>query len=235
MSPESHDGAHEGCAQDAAPYVLGALTEPEYEAFKVHLESCAICREEVAALQVVAASLPAAVPQLTASPDLKSRVMATVEAEAKLRNPRPSRRATRNRPLARFSPRPMLGSLAATAAAVIVAVLILSPSGTSPTHVIRAQVTFHQASATLRIGSGHAELKIIGMPQTLPGHVYEVWLKRSGQPQPTNALFTVSKAGDATVGVPGVTGSVKTVMVTAEPEGGSRVPTTAPVIVANIS
>ena len=41
------------------------------------------------------------------------------------------------------------------------------------------------------------------MPQTAPRRVYEVWVKRSGAPQPTDALFTVTAAGDATVGVPG--------------------------------
>ena len=44
----------EGCGRNAAPYVLGSLTDEEHEAFRVHLESCAVCREEVAALQVVA-------------------------------------------------------------------------------------------------------------------------------------------------------------------------------------
>ena len=41
------------------------------------------------------------------------------------------------------------------------------------------------------------------MPQAAPGRVYEVWVKRAGLPQPTDALFTVSSAGDASVGVPG--------------------------------
>ena len=72
------------------------------------------------------------------------------------------------------------------------------------------------------------------MPKPVPGKVYEVWLKRSGKPQPTDALFTVSSAGTATVGVPGSLNGVKAVMVTAEPDGGSRVPTSAPVIVATL-
>jgi len=46
----------EQCGGNAAPYVLGALTEAEHESFRTHLERCAVCREEVAALQVVAAA-----------------------------------------------------------------------------------------------------------------------------------------------------------------------------------
>jgi hypothetical protein len=65
--------------------------------------------------------------------------------------------------------------------------------------------------------------------------VYEVWIKRSGAPQPTDALFTVTAQGDATVGVPGSLDGVKVIMVTSEPLGGSRVPTTSPVIIAHLS
>jgi hypothetical protein len=73
------------------------------------------------------------------------------------------------------------------------------------------------------------------MPSTASGKVYEVWLERGGRAHPTDALFTVTSTGRATVGVPGSLKGVTTVMVTAEPEGGSLVPTSKPVIVARIS
>ena len=38
------------CGLDAAPYVLGALEPEEARAFVRHLERCAVCRDEVAAL-----------------------------------------------------------------------------------------------------------------------------------------------------------------------------------------
>jgi hypothetical protein len=47
-------------------------------------------------------------------------------------------------------------------------------------------------------------------------------------------LFTVTSHGDATVGVPGSVSGVKVVMVTSEPLGGSKVPTTSPVIIARL-
>ena len=53
-------------------------------------------------------------------------------------------------------------------------------------------------------------------------------MKRDGAPQPTDALFTVSSAGNATVGVPGNVSGVKQILVTAEPTGGSKVPTSTP-------
>ena len=38
------------CGSDAAPYVLGALEPSEARAFLHHMQSCAVCRDEVAAL-----------------------------------------------------------------------------------------------------------------------------------------------------------------------------------------
>jgi len=64
--------------------------------------------------------------------------------------------------------------------------------------------------------------------------VYELWIKRSGGPERTDALFTVSSHGEASVGVPGGTAGVKTLLVTSEPLGGSSAPTTAPVVVARL-
>ena len=52
---------------DAGPWVLGALDDEDARAFAEHLESCSICRLEVAELQVVADVLPMAAPQLRAA------------------------------------------------------------------------------------------------------------------------------------------------------------------------
>jgi len=90
------------------------------------------------------------------------------------------------------------------------------------------------ASGWLRLSGGHAELTLAGMPQTNLGRVYEVWVERSGAPEPTDALFTVTSRGAATVGVPvGVPGA-RAVLVTSEPLGGSRVPTTPPMVIARL-
>lgn len=135
----------------------------------------------------------------------------------------------------RLAWRPVLGSLAGAAAVAVLAVLVLTSGGSAPTKVIRAQVTVPRASVSVRVSGGHAELNVADMPQTVPNHVYEVWVKRAGDPQPTDALFTVSAAGSATVGVPGSVKGVKEILVTSEPTGGSKVPTSNPVIVAHLS
>jgi anti-sigma-K factor RskA len=224
------------CGDNAAPYVLGALTEAEHEAFRGHLDSCAVCREEVAALQVVAGALPAVAPQLSAPPELKQRLMASIHedlgdeaAELARSQRRPAFTWPRWRPL--FAP-----ALGAIAVVVVLAVIVLSSGGSGGgARVIRAEVIPPHASASLRVSGGHAQLDIAGMPQTSAQRVYEVWVKRSGAPQPTDALFTVTANGDATVGVPGSVAGVTVVMVTSEPLGGSKVPTTSPVIIARVS
>jgi anti-sigma-K factor RskA len=221
------------CGDNAASYVLGALTEEDHDAFRRHLDSCAVCREEVAALQVIASALPAAAPQLSAPPALKRRVMASVHEDLRRDMVGASARPPRRRPLAVLRWRPALVSAVLAAVVVVLAVVALSPGG-GGTRVIRAQAPAG-VNVSLRVSGGHAQLDISGMPQTPPQRVYEVWIKRSGAPQPTDALFTVTAQGDATVGVPGSLDGVKVIMVTSEPLGGSRVPTTSPVIIAHLS
>jgi anti-sigma-K factor RskA len=226
---------HDGCAVNAAPYVLGALPEEEYEAFRRHLDACAVCREEVAAMQPVADALAAVAPQLESPPVLKQQIMASVREDAARRTGAQRGRARRPLLLGSLGGRPALAAAAAIVVALVATLSLLGGGGGGGSRVIDAQVLVRGASASLRVSSGHAELSIAGMPQTSPGRVYEVWVERGGVPHPTNALFNVTNAGRATVSVPGSIGGAKAVMVTSEPLGGSRTPTRAPVIVAKLS
>jgi anti-sigma-K factor RskA len=242
VSTEDHNVNSALCGENAAPYVLGVLSEQEHGAFVEHLASCAVCREEVAALQVVVGALPAVAPQLSAPPELKQRVMASVREDiAQSSEDRSPARAHERSWLPRapiwLRWRPLVASGALVAVVVVLAVIAISSgSGSSGgMRVIRAEVAPPRADVSLRVSGGHAQLDISGLPQTPPQRVYEVWVKRSGAPQPTDALFTVTAKGDATVGVPGSLNGVKVVMVTAEPLGGSKVPTSSPVIVARLS
>jgi hypothetical protein len=251
MSADESHFDPDSCGGNAAPYVLGALTDDENEAFRGHLESCSVCREEVAALQVVAAALPAAAPQLSAPPQLKRRVMASVREDARRRAAHGAdelaqdRRAPGQVParrwragaLARLQWRPNLAVATFAAAVIALAVVAFASGGGAGTRVSRATVLPRGASASLSVSDGHAQLNILDMPQAAPGRVYELWLKRSAsaQPQPTDALFTVARDGAASVGVPGGVSGVSEVLVTSEPLGGSRVPTLPALIVARVA
>jgi len=69
---------------DAGAWVLGALPEDEQRRFAAHLETCEICRREVAELQMVADTLPLAAVQVAPPPELKDRIMSSVRAEAEV-------------------------------------------------------------------------------------------------------------------------------------------------------
>lgn len=229
------------CGDNAAAYVLRALPEEELVDFRKHLESCAVCREEVAALQVVANALPALAPPLNAPAETKRRVMASVHEDVRRESQlggatSAARSPSVRRPVfARPRWRPLLASGAIAAVVAAIAIAIFSGGGGGGTRVIRAAVTAHGASALLQVSDGRAQLEIAGMPQTPPSRVYEVWIKRAGALEPTDALFTVTaRGGDATVGVPGSVKGAQAIMVTSEPLGGSKAPTTTPVIVASL-
>jgi hypothetical protein len=88
------------------------------------------------------------------------------------------------------------------------------------------------ARASLTVADDRATLNVKDFPAPPSGRVYQVWLKRPGRPpDPTTALFRV-RDGSATVDVPGSMKGVDQVLVTDEPNGGSRAPTRSPVIVA---
>ena len=91
------------------------------------------------------------------------------------------------------------------------------------------------STAELRKVGSHLQLVVEGMPAPPPGHIYEVWLERGTQaPEPTDALFSVTKTGAGSIGVPGDLRGVSDVLVTAEPLGGTLKPTRTPVIVAKV-
>jgi anti-sigma-K factor RskA len=235
MSSDDFTSKTHDCGRDLAAYVLGALEPAEAEDFRRHLDSCAVCRDEVTAFRQVVDALPMAAPQQPPPRELRRRIMRGVRAE-------PRGQVRRASPLwpawERLASRPALatGLAAALAALVLVGGIALSSTGSSPTKVIQAAVTGVPGSAQLRIAGDRAELIVSRLPPPPAGRIYEVWVKRGHQsPAPTRALFSVTAAGAADVGVPGSLRGVNTIMVTQEPEGGSLVPTHPPVIVARLT
>ena len=223
---------------DAAAYVLCALEEAEAQSFGEHLAACPICRAEVAQLQSVADALAAGVPRVAAPPGLCARIMATVYAEAELLGAA-GRDADRVAP-ARSVRRGLVPALAAALAlgtGLLIGALAINTPSSQRTEVIHAAVAFpgHRVTAELRKVGTHLQLVVEGMPAPPPGHIYEVWLEHGTEaPEPTDALFSVTRTGAGSVGVPGNLHGVSDVLVTAEPLGGTLKPTRTPVIVAKV-
>jgi anti-sigma-K factor RskA len=223
------------CRSDAAAYVLGSLEPEEAEAFRQHLASCLVCRDELSAFQQAVDVLPMAAPQYPLPRRLRRRVLRELRAERRATPPAARRRAAPSLfgiPLRR--PALALGVLLCAALATVGG-LELASSGSSGVRIIQASVTGSPGRAELRLSRGGAELIVSDLVPPPPGHVYEVWLTHGQRPpSPTNVLFSVTSTGSGDVGLPGDLRGVSEILVTPEPSGGSRAPTHAPVIAARL-
>ena len=236
------------CARrdDAGSYVLHALPDDEYERFEAHLATCEECRREVAELQVAADTLPLAAVQVGPPPELRDRIMTIVRSEAELlgaaeaRADEPAAAPTGPRRRRRWSLslRPLTAAMAASAlvAAGVIGGIVLT--GGSETKTVTGTVQIASAPtarASLQLSDDATKLQVRRMPPPPAGKVYQVWLKRPNQdPAPTTALFRTDPSGSADVEIQrGRLKGVDQVLVTAEPDGGSMKPTSAPVIVAS--
>lgn len=226
-------GTHaNGCGADVAPYALGALTDEEARRFERHLETCELCRSDLAALRPVVDALPAAADAVPPPPALKRRIMSVVEAEA-------GERADAARP----APRRRFGFLSLRPVPALAAACVLLLAGVGigvavigdDTRTVEGSFIRAGGTVEMRIEDGHGTLRIEDMPRPPEGRVYQVWTQRPGRdPEPTDALFTVDRDGSASVDVPGELDDVDQVLVTDEPPGGSLEPSTAPYLAVRI-
>ncbi len=191
-------GGRRACSSDAAPFVLGALEPGDARAFTRHLESCAACRDEVAALAPAVDALPLSAPRYEVSTALRRRVMQQVRSEPKRTSAPPtgapswSLRAAPglHRPALR---RPVLGRPALAGALGLVVAAALAAIGVIGTTGSRARVI--QASvgrAELRIAAGRGELVIHHLPPAPPNRTYELWLQRGIRAPAPSTLFGVT-------------------------------------------
>jgi anti-sigma-K factor RskA len=226
-------GTHD-CGGDAAAYALGALEPKEAEAFRVHLQECAVCRDELDALGGVVQSLPVAVAQYEAPRGLRRRVMHEVRLDQAGPAHAETGRRRLERSLERGRNRLLAGAAAVTVAAAGVFAALEITAGTAAT-VITAQLSGISGSAQVRVTGDHGELVVRNLTPPGRGHVYEVWLESgSAAPVPASVLFGVNSAGNAEVGIPSTLHGVSAVLVTPEPYGGSPKPTHTPVITAKL-
>ena len=226
----------EDCGEraNAAAYALGALEDAD--AYREHLLSCAACRAEVAELQLAVDALPSTVTPASAPESLRRKVLDAVRSEADLLHAA-GRKADRA-PRARRTPASwrllLAGSASLAAGAAVLIVLAVSSGSSNAVRVTTAQIAASERGAhgALRVASGRAELVLGGMRQAPRGQIYEVWVSRGkgSAPAATDALFGVTRAGSASVEVPGPLRGVREVLVTHEPLGGSLHPTSAPIV-----
>lgn len=239
--------------ENIGAWLLGALDEPDATDFSAHLAGCERCRDEVAALQFVSDNLPLAAPLESPPSALRSRIMAVVESEAELlraAGPAVDRAAfavpaDRSGRLRRWfggvRPFPAAALACSLLLAGLVAGSIVSSGGDdgpSPrTRTILADTTVPnpKAKARIEVAGDNVRLAVSAMPAPPKGRVYQVWLKRDGEAaEPTRTLFDVRREGRATVAIDEPLGDADELLVTAEPDGGSIIPTRQPVLRASL-
>lgn len=231
----------DGRRDDLAAYSIGALDERESALLERHLEDCESCRERLRWLAPAVDLLPGSVEQRTPPPALRESLMAAVRAEAAPSTATEPRAAKGDR-------RSWLGGLRGLMMrpAVGMAVLIVLVAGIGVGYALRGSGTAETSpqltkaeplndsvpvSATLERTGDSATLHVHELPAISADEVYEVWVQRAGVMEP-RSTFVLSMDGTAEAAVPGPLGGGDAVLVTREPRGGSRQPTTKPLLTA---
>jgi anti-sigma-K factor RskA len=228
-------------------YVLGALPEEERLEFERYLMAHPDLQAEVEDLGTVAGLLAFSPREQEPPPELRHRIMATVEAEAA--HPHTSRRSW----LAGLWEAVGVRDLALAAAAVLVIGLFswsmllqgevrdlqgrvqnLQSQPQGPQMIaLGGRGTKQGARAELVTLEGdRAVLVAENMPPVPEGKTYQIWVIKGDTPQPSGLFEPRGNAIAAVVENP-VEGA-DTVAVTVEPEGGSKKPTTDPMLVGKV-
>ncbi len=235
-------------------YALGALPEEERLEFERYLVARPDLQTEVEELSIVARLLAFSVREQEPAPELRRRIMDTVEAEA-VQPPRASHR------------RSWLAGLweavgardLAVAAAVMLVIGLFSWSMLLQGEVrdlqgrvqgLQGQVQDQQAQSPQMIALGgpgteqgvraklvtlegdRAVLVVENMPPMPEGKTCQIWVIKGDTPQPSG-LFEPKGDSIAAVVEKPLEGA-DAVAVTVEPEGGSPKPTTDPMLVGEV-
>ena len=233
MTTRSHDEYKD----NIAPYVLGALPELEAELLERHVAGCDTCRAELEELRPVSAALARSVPQVEPPPELKERLMATVNAEAARRaDKRPRERRSFGSWFAGLQPRVVAGlALAVLALGVVVGVAADKLGGSSTkTTTFAAKIdrkAIPRGSASLAVKGKTGRLTLANAPQPPAGRVYQLWYQH-GKTIQRGGTFRPKRDGSYHASLP--VGGANAVMVTVERDGGAPAPTGTPVMQFNL-
>jgi hypothetical protein len=236
---------HRRWRAELAAYMLGSLEPGETSALEGHLEGCERCRDELRWLQPAIDVLPESIPQLEPPPGLRARLMAEVRSDAAELEPavKNGRRAARLPRWVRFRGFMWRPVVALTAVALIAAVAggyALRGGGDhggmttieARTTTIPSQGGGPVKAKLLRQGDS-GNLELTGLHQLPHSRVYETWVQRGNRLRPSS-LFSARRNGTGSAAIPHQLDGANAVLVTAEPRGGSRQPTSTPVVTVEL-
>jgi anti-sigma-K factor RskA len=103
-------------------------------------------------------------------------------------------------------------------------------TGTTTTQTIAQGGT---VQAMLERNGDSGTLELTGLKQAPPGRVYQAWVQKGGRIEPSS-LFDVRRDGSANTAIPHQLSGADMVMVSLEPQGGSKQPTSSPIVTVSL-
>lgn len=242
---------HEAMLDDVAVYALGALAAPQAARVREHIATCDECRAEYNMLAPAALALAHDAPDAEPSATLKARVMREV------RGNKPAQTAAPTRPL--VWPAYLVAAACFTIAVIssLVNLSLMQQLKSSQTQL--AQIS-RSASGLARnladektmvadladagaqrfnVNDGqivrvhnHLYITLHDLAQPPRGKVYQAWtLPKGSKTMAPSVTFVPNAQGVAVIAVPADAATTDAVAVSVEPEGGSKAPTSKPVVV----
>jgi anti-sigma-K factor RskA len=228
--------------EQAALYVVDALTAEETQEFETHLADCAACQQEVAEMRKVAEQLSQSV-QADPPPSLRASVLAGISETAQ----EPAVRADNVTPLQRRRPSRLPYLVAA--ASVLLALGFggwalqsrhdAQQASDRQAQIVQALGAPDVKTATAAVKGGGSATVVLSrtsnvalffadkLPALPANHVYELWTI-TGKAVPAGT-FTPGSSGSL-VTLPVAALSADQIAMTVEPQGGSKQPTTTPIL-----
>ena len=236
-------------------YAVDALDPAERMLFEQHLATCPDCRAEVDSLREAAATLPE-ITSVEPPPALRDRLLADIATVRPLppvvepTQPPTQESASHAQVIPLESRRRRFRPAMAAAAAVVALIgggIVASqpwqddsstqqPQLTAADRVLQDPDAQHVLKefpdgATATVVRSEAEGKAVLLTKKMPpapsGKVYELWLQKDGVMVPAG---TMPDAADQTVLLEGDASGATAVGITVEPDGGSKKPTSAPIV-----
>jgi anti-sigma-K factor RskA len=223
---------HERRRDDIAAYLLGALEPGEAAELERHIAGCPECEQELRRLRPAVQVLPETVESVEAPAALRGRLMEQVRSEAAGSQAAP---AAHRAPRRRFGLRPLAGLAAAALVVAAIGGYAISDSGSGGGPQTTTVVTGQSPGVTAEmVREGETgTLRLANLHQLPAGKVLQAWVQRGKRVVSAKALFVPNSDGTATATIDNMD-DVNTVMVTAEPRGGSIQPTSAPIVSVSI-
>jgi anti-sigma factor RsiW len=235
---------HDSRLEEVAAYAIGGLDPAQVTELEGHLEGCRRCQAELRWLSPAVQALPEAVERQAPPPELKQRLMAEVRADAAAEERRARgeerRQRAESRPgigewlrglnLGGLTWKPLTGlALAILVIAGGVGYAVGTGDSSGGAHTTEVPGGGNGIAAKVVTEDGRGELHLTGVEQLPEGRVLEAWVQRGNAVEPVPALFTPDHAGNASTTIDNMK-NVSAVLVTREPAGGTKVPTTEPIV-----